>query len=71
MQMSTLTGAGFARQVIVKELVVGDAILRDVPAARIVLPEGAPQDGDGLLPLSVFARVSFHHREGYMVVRPR
>jgi hypothetical protein len=45
--------------------------LWDLPAARVVLPEGPTEDGDGLLPLSLFARVSFRHHEGYMVVQPR
>jgi predicted aspartyl protease len=71
MRVSTLSGDGTARRVIVRELLVGPVALRDVPAARIALPEGTIQDSDGLLPLSLFARVSFHHHEGYMVVQPR
>jgi len=40
MWVSTLTGDGTARSVIVRALLVGRATLRDVPAARVVLPEG-------------------------------
>jgi len=69
--VSTLVGAGTARRVTVRALVVGAATLWNVPAARVVLPGSTTQDGDGLLPLSLFARVSFRHREGYMVVEPR
>ena len=71
MRTSTLVGAGTARGVIVRVLLVGSAALWDLPAARVVLPEGTTEDGDGLLPLSMFARVSFRHREGYMMVQPR
>jgi predicted aspartyl protease len=69
--VSTLIGAGTARRVTVRALVVGAATLWNVPAARVVLPESTTKDGDGLLPLSLFARVSFRQREGYMVVEPR
>ena len=71
MRVSTLVGDVTARRVTVKALLVGAATLRNVPAARIVLPEGTTEDGDGLLPLSLFARVSFRHHAGYMVVQPR
>jgi predicted aspartyl protease len=71
MRASTLTGDGSAHSVIVRALLVGSTTLRDLPAARVVLPEGTTEEGDGLLPLSVFARVSFHNHEGYMVVQPR
>jgi len=71
MRVSTLVGAGTARRVTVRELRVGSATLWDVSAARVVLPDGTTEDGDGLLPLSLFARVAFFHHEGYMVVQPR
>ena len=69
--VSTLAGAGTAHRVTVRELRIGPDTLWDVPAARVVLPAGTIEDGDGLLPLSLFARVSFYHREGYMVVQPK
>jgi predicted aspartyl protease len=71
MRVSTLSGDGNAQSVVVRAFLVGPAYLRDVPAARVVLPEGTTEGGDGLLPLSLFARVSFRHREGLMVVQPR
>jgi predicted aspartyl protease len=70
-RMSTLAGDRSAVGVIVKTLLVGPATLWNVPAARVVVPEGTMETGDGLLPLSLFARVSFRHHEGYMVVQPR
>ena len=71
MRMSTLVGEGSARRVIVSALLVGPATLWNLPASRVVLPEDTTEHGDGLLPLSLFARVSFRHHEGYMVVQPR
>jgi predicted aspartyl protease len=71
MRVSTLAGDGTARGLIVKTLLVAPVTLRDLPAARIVRPGGTAEDGDGLLPLSLFARVSFRHHEGYMLVQPR
>ena len=71
MRMSTIVGEGTARGVIVRALLVGPATLWNLPAARVVLPKDTTQDGDGLLPLSLFARVSFRHHQGYMVVQPR
>ena len=71
MRTSTLVGEGAARGVIVRTLLVGPAILRNLPAARVVLPHDTTEEGDGLLPLSLFARVSFRHHEGYMIVQPR
>jgi predicted aspartyl protease len=71
MRRSTLAGEGTARGVIVRALLVGPATLWNLPAARVVLPEDTTEDGDGLLPLSLFARISFRLHEGYMVVQPR
>ena len=71
MQVSTLAGDGTARGVIVRELLIAPATLRDLPAARVVLPGDTIEDGDGLLPLSLFDRVSFRPHARYMVVQPR
>jgi predicted aspartyl protease len=71
MRTSTLVGEGTARGVVVRALLVGTTTLRDLPAARVVLPDGTTEDGDGLLPLSLFARVSFRHHGAYMMVLPR
>lgn len=69
--VSTLAGNASARGVTIRQLLVAPATLRDLPAARVVLPENTPEEGDGLLPLSLFARVSFRNREGYMSVQAR
>jgi predicted aspartyl protease len=69
--VGTLAGNGTARGVIIKQLLVAPATLWDLPAARVVLPAGTVEDADGLLPLSLFARVTFRHREGYMAVQAR
>ena len=71
MHVSTLAGDGTARSVIVRELLIAPAMLRDLPAARVVLPGGTFANGDGLLPLSLFARVSFRPHAGYMAVQPK
>ncbi|HEU5256947.1 MAG TPA: retroviral-like aspartic protease family protein [Vicinamibacterales bacterium] len=71
MRVSSLAGTRTARRVTVRKLIVGSATLLDVPAVTVVLPEGTTQDGAGLLPLSLFARVSFNHHDGYMTVQPR
>jgi predicted aspartyl protease len=70
-RVSTLAGDALADSVIVKQLLIGPATLSNLPAARIVLPKDTTEKADGLLPLSLFTRVSFHHHEGYMIVEPR
>jgi len=71
MLVGTLAGNATARGVTIKQLLVAPASLRDLSAARVVLPAGTMEDGDGLLPLSLLARVSSRHREGYMAVQAR
>jgi hypothetical protein len=71
MRASTLAADRTVRGVTIKELLIAPATLRDLPAARVVLPGGTIEDGDGLLPLSLFDRVSFRPHAGYMVVQPR
>ena len=70
-RVETLAGNGMARAVTIKQLLVAPATLRNLRAARVAIPETTIEDGDGLLPLSLFARVSFRHRDGYMVVQPK
>lgn len=69
-RLGTLTGDATVRVVILRELRVGSARLENRPAARIERRSGSG-GADGLLPLHLFARVSFNHREGYVVVQPR
>jgi predicted aspartyl protease len=70
-RVSTLLGERAGRRVIVRAMPIGPATLWDLPAVSVVLPDGTTEDGDGLLPLSLFARVSFYQHEGLMVVRLR
>lgn len=48
-----------ARQVRLRELRLGDWLLRDVPAVAIDRADVRPAEGDGLLPLHLFERVTF------------
>jgi predicted aspartyl protease len=62
-----------ARLVMLKRLQIGAAALWDVPAVVMFGPDGTEgvPDGDGLLPLSLFARVTFNPRQGYVEIEPR
>jgi predicted aspartyl protease len=71
LDLSTLVGDRNARRVTVKALLVGPATLWNLSGAKVTLPQNTAEEGDGLLPLSLFASVSFHHRGGYMTVEPR
>jgi clan AA aspartic protease (TIGR02281 family) len=58
-ELSTAEGCLFARQVRVRMLRVGDHVLRNVMAVRVDRPDLQPAEGDGLLPLHLFERVTF------------
>jgi hypothetical protein len=58
-ELATLTARRDLRQVMVRELRVGRATVRDWPAAIVERPEPDTSEGDGLLPLHVFERVTF------------
>lgn len=66
-----------ARLVLLKRLQIGTLALWDVPGAVLlngttVVPEGdAGNHGEGLLPLSLFARVTFRPHLGYLEVEQR
>jgi hypothetical protein len=62
---STRAGRG-AR---LREIRVGAVTLRNQPAVVLAREGSSSVEGDGLLPLHRFSRVSFHNREGYVVVR--
>ena len=66
--VSSLTGSRNAGVVPAPPLVVGGTILR---SARAIVIERDEADADGLLPLHLFASVSFNMRDGCMVVRGR
>jgi predicted aspartyl protease len=67
--LSSVAGARLARRVQLDGLVVGEARLRN-PLA-VVVDSGEPVDlmGDGLLPLHVFARVTFNVPDGFLIVQ--
>lgn len=76
-QLVSLEGNRAGRLVVLKHLRIGAAALFNQPAIVIVegdrdadAPEGAPE-GDGLLPLSLFASVTFNNRDGYVLIEPR
>ena len=52
-----------------RELRIGDVIVRNQPVAVIARDDGDLLDGDGVLPLHLFASVSFNAREQCLVVR--
>jgi hypothetical protein len=58
-ELATLTARRDLRQVMVRELRVGRATVRDWPAAIVERPGPDGSEGDGLLPLHVFERVTF------------
>ena len=53
----------------VRELQVGNVIFRNQPVAVIARDEVDALEGDGLLPLHLFASVSFNAREQCLVLR--
>ena len=68
---STVLGASNARASLVGILRVGALLLRDQPAIVIDRREPGAPAGDGLLPLSAFARVTFLGTERVLIVQPR
>ena len=57
--LSTANATMPAQLVRVRELRVGDRLMRDVPAVTIERGDRHPAEGDGLLPLHLFDRVTF------------
>jgi clan AA aspartic protease (TIGR02281 family) len=68
---STVLGSSNARASLVGILRVGALLLRDQPAIVIDRREPDAPAGDGLLPLSAFARVTFLCTEQALIVYPR
>jgi predicted aspartyl protease len=56
--MSTVARDASAREIDVRELRIGSATLRNVPAVLVEPPDSAPVTADGLLPLHWFDRVA-------------
>ena len=57
--VDTLAGRRFADHVLIPQLVFGERRLRNVRAVRINRQRDGAAEGDGLLPLKLFAEVSF------------
>ncbi len=58
--LSTVNGRGLGRHVLLRELRLGgDRTLRNVSAVALDRPHRLPSEGDGLLPLHLFERVTF------------
>ena len=69
--LSSLSGSRLVRRVRIDDLLVGSTRLQDPHAVLIDSDEPAETMGDGLLPLNVFARVTFNAGEGYLIVQRR
>jgi predicted aspartyl protease len=69
--LRTLAGARLVRRVLVDVLEVGGLRLRDQVAVLVDGTEAGDLLGDGLLPLHLFARVTFNGPAGYLVVEPK
>jgi predicted aspartyl protease len=63
----SVSGRRDVRTMMMRELRIGEVTLRDQPVAIIARDDES--EGDGLLPLHLFASVSFNAREGYLLLR--
>jgi len=69
-EVTTLAGSRRAKQVRIVTLMIGSAAICDRPAL-VMERRAVKAAGDGLLPLSMFASVSFHAMERSLVLRLR
>ena len=67
--VTTVNGSGSARLVIVPEFKVGARVIRNREALILNRAHAHSPTGDGLLPLSMFASVSFHPQQQVLRVR--
>jgi predicted aspartyl protease len=58
-ELSSADASRLARHVRLRELRLGDRIIRNLAAVAISLKDHQPAEGDGLLPLHLFDRVTF------------
>jgi hypothetical protein len=65
----SLNGRTDARAAVLRELHVGDATIKGQRAVILERDRADLAEGDGLLPLQVFASVSVNSRERYFVAR--
>jgi Aspartyl protease len=68
MRIDTLAGRRTARSGTLLELRIGSLTWRRRPVTVVARGDWRAAYGDGLLPLHLFGRVSFHAREGWMAV---
>jgi predicted aspartyl protease len=69
--LRTLSGHRLVRRVLLDDVHVGGVILRNQTAVVVERHQADAPLGNGLLPLHVFARVTFHGPERYLVVEAR
>jgi len=67
--VQSLSGSQTVRMMMMRELRIGDVTVRNEPVAVIARDGVDVDEGDGLLPLHLFASVSFNAREQRLVVR--
>jgi predicted aspartyl protease len=70
-EVSDLSGRRAVEMRRIRALRIGHLTLRDQVAAVVSKPQNTASEGDGLLPLHLFASVTFESREGYLVIRVR
>ena len=58
-ELSSAGSRRTGRHITIRELRLGDRTLRNVPAVALDRPHTIPAEGDGLLPLHLFERVTF------------
>jgi predicted aspartyl protease len=69
--LRTLSGHRLVRRVLLDDVHVGGVILRNQTAVIVQQDHAQESLGDGLLPLHVFARVTFHGPLGYLTVEAK
>lgn len=70
-EASDLSGRRTVEARRIRALRIGHFTLRDQVAAVVSRPQSTASEADGLLPLHLFASVTFESREGYLVIRVR
>jgi predicted aspartyl protease len=70
-EVSTAAGEREAQAVLLHQFRAGQVVFRDCPTLLVDRREPDAPAGDGLLPLSAFASVTFRSREGALFVRGR
>ena len=68
--LSSLAGVRLVRRVEVDGLMIGTTRLRTPAVLLVDSGEAGELMGDGLLPLHLFARVTFNAGQGYLIVEP-